>query len=64
MRSMTLVEKILASKSNKTTVRPGDYVEAEVDRILVSDAAYRSIQAFYELGVKKVYAPEFPPSGW
>jgi 3-isopropylmalate/(R)-2-methylmalate dehydratase large subunit len=58
MRSMTLVEKILAEHTGLPSVKPGQYIEAAVDRVLLSDVATRSIQAFHELGAKKVYDPE------
>ncbi len=54
---MTLVEKILARRSDLMCVEPGQYVEAEVDLVMLSDVAVRSIQAFQELGAKKVYDP-------
>jgi 3-isopropylmalate/(R)-2-methylmalate dehydratase large subunit len=55
---MTLVEKILARHSGLKDVEPGQYVEAEVDLVMLSDVAVRSIEAFQELGTKKVYDPE------
>jgi len=58
LKPMTLVEKILAQHSGLTGVEPGQYVEAEVDLVMLSDVAVRSIQAFQELGAKKVYDPE------
>lgn len=58
MNPMTLVEKILAGHAGRSRVRPGEYVEAEVDLVLLSDVAFRSIQAFHELGAKRVHDPE------
>jgi len=55
---MTLVEKILADHAGLTEVHPGQYVEAKVDLVLLSDVATRSIQAFRELGASEVYDPE------
>jgi len=55
---MTLVEKILANHAGLTDVRPGQYVEADVDLVLLSDVAVRSIQAFRELGATHVYNSE------
>jgi 3-isopropylmalate/(R)-2-methylmalate dehydratase large subunit len=55
MNGMTLVEKILASHAGLLTVRPGQYIEAEVDLVILSDVAFRSIQAFNELGAKQVF---------
>ena len=58
MKPMTLTEKILARHSGLKDVEPGQYVEAGVDLIMLSDVALRSIQAFQELGAEKVYDPE------
>ena len=58
LKPMTLIEKILARHSGLKFVEPGQYVEAEVDLVMLSDVALRSIQAFQELGAKKVYDPE------
>jgi len=55
---MTLIEQILARHSGLKDVEPGQYVEAEVDLVMLSDVALRSIQAFQELGAEKVYDPE------
>ncbi len=57
MKPMTLVEKILSRHSGFKCVEAGQYVEAEVDLVMLSDVALRSIQAFRELGAKKVYDP-------
>jgi 3-isopropylmalate/(R)-2-methylmalate dehydratase large subunit len=54
---MTLVEKILAKNAGLPEVKPGQYVEALVDLVILSDVAIRSVKAFYEIGAKKVYAP-------
>jgi 3-isopropylmalate/(R)-2-methylmalate dehydratase large subunit len=55
---MTLIEQILARHSGLKDVEPGQYVEAKVDLVMLSDVALRSIQAFQELGAEKVYDPE------
>ena len=57
MSGMTLVEKILANHADLSTVRPGQYVEAEVDLVVLSDVAFRSIEAFKELGNNRVFDP-------
>jgi 3-isopropylmalate/(R)-2-methylmalate dehydratase large subunit len=57
MNGMTLVEKILAGHAGLSIVRPGQYVEAQVDLVILSDVAFRSIQAFKELGAKRVFDP-------
>ena len=58
VNGMTLVEKILANHAGLANVRPGQYVEAQVDLVILSDVAFRSIEAFRELGVKRVFDPK------
>lgn len=55
---MTLVEKILAEHAELPEVKPGQYLEALVDLVILSDVAIRSLKAFYEIGAKKVYDPK------
>lgn len=55
---MTLVEKILAKNADLSEVKPGQYVEARVDLVLLSDVAVRSVKAFHEIGATKVYDPD------
>ena len=56
---MTAVEKVLAAKSGKTTVRPGDVVFPDPDFIMIHDGvvmgAKRELDA---LGIKKLATPE------
>jgi len=56
--NMTLVEKILAKKAGKKTVKPDQIVEVSVDRAMIHDAlGAHTIARFRELGVKKVWDP-------
>ena len=53
---MTITEKILASHANKKHVSPGDLIDARVDLALGNDiTAPLAIQAFEEMGAKKVF---------
>jgi 3-isopropylmalate/(R)-2-methylmalate dehydratase large subunit len=54
--SMTITEKILASHSGQTSVRPGDLVEVSVDLALANDiTAPLAIRVFEELGATQVF---------
>lgn len=54
--AMTMVEKILAAHTNKTSVKPGDIVEAEVDLVLGNDiTAPVAIEEFKKIGVDQVF---------
>jgi len=53
---MTITEKILASHAKKKEVSPGDLIDARVDFALGNDiTAPLAIQAFEEMGAKKVF---------
>ncbi len=53
---MTITEKILASHANKKYLSPGDLIDARVDLALGNDiTAPLAIQAFEEMGAKKVF---------
>ena len=53
---MTMTEKILAAHAGKKTVAPGDLIDAKIDLALGNDiTAPLAIQAFNEIGVKKVF---------
>jgi len=54
--AMTITEKILASHAGKKEVFPGDLIDARVDLALGNDVtAPLAIQAFEEMGAKKVF---------
>lgn len=63
---MTIAEKILAAHAGKRSVSPGDLINAKVDVVMANDiTAPLAIQAFRQLGAKKVFDPErviFVPS--
>jgi 3-isopropylmalate/(R)-2-methylmalate dehydratase large subunit len=53
---MTITEKILAAHANKKHTSPGDILDARIDMALGNDiTAPLAIQAFKEIGVKKVF---------
>ena len=53
---MTMTEKILAAHAGKKYVAPGDLIDAKIDFALGNDiTAPLAIQAFNEIGVKKVF---------
>jgi len=53
---MTITEKIIASHAGKKEVSPGDLIDARVDFALGNDiTAPLAIQAFEEMGAKKVF---------
>ncbi len=56
---MTLVEKILASHTDKKKVSPGEFINVRVDLILANDiTAPIAIREFRRIGVDKVFDPE------
>ena len=58
-RPMTLAEKILALKSGKEFVEPGELIEVPVDLTLANDiTGPLAIKVFEKTGVKKVFDPE------
>jgi 3-isopropylmalate/(R)-2-methylmalate dehydratase large subunit len=53
---MNISEKILAKASGKTTVHPGEIVDAKVDTIMVHDlTGPLAIEAFKKIGISKVW---------
>lgn len=56
---MTIAEKILAEKSGKEEVSPGEVIRAEIDRAMVNDiTAPLTVDALEEIGVEKVWNPD------
>ena len=52
---MTIAEKILARASERSTVKPGEIVIANVDRTRIVDYKVQEYyETFHELGIKKV----------
>ncbi len=56
---MTMAEKILARASGKESVRPGEFVTAEVDIMMGNDITFRqAIENLLEAGLKEVTDPD------
>ncbi len=56
---MTLAEKILASRTDKKKITPGEFVNVRVDLILANDiTAPLAIREFQRIGVDKVFNPQ------
>jgi homoaconitate hydratase family protein len=53
---MNITEKILTKASGKTTVQPGEIVDANVDMVMVHDlTGPLAVEAFKKIGVEKVW---------
>ncbi len=53
---MNITEKILANASGKTSVSPGEIVDADVDMVMVHDlTGPLAVEAFNRIGVEKVW---------
>ncbi len=53
----TIAEKILAAKSGKSEVTPGEIVEAYPDLVMSHTATWRSISVMDRVGASKLYDP-------
>jgi 3-isopropylmalate/(R)-2-methylmalate dehydratase large subunit len=58
MAGMTLAEKILASHSGKSHVKPGDILDVRVDTAMGHEATAQAAPQFRKMGAKKVWDPE------
>jgi 3-isopropylmalate/(R)-2-methylmalate dehydratase large subunit len=59
MSGMTMTQKILASKSGKDSVRPGELIECKLDLVFGNDITSPvAIDEFYKMGVDKVFDSE------
>ena len=54
---MTIAEKILAKKSGKEVVKPGEFVIAEVDLAMSHENADMVLKNFMKLGLEKIWDP-------
>jgi 3-isopropylmalate/(R)-2-methylmalate dehydratase large subunit len=54
----TIAEKILAAKSGKSTVSPGEIVEAYPDLVMSHTATWRSVSVMEKVGATKLYNPD------
>lgn len=55
---MTIAEKILAAKSGKDSVTPGEIVEAYPDLVMSHTATWRSASVMQRIGATKLYDPD------
>jgi homoaconitate hydratase family protein len=55
---MTIAEKILAAKSGRASVRPGEIVDAYPDLVMSHTATWRSVSVMKRIGATKLYDPE------
>jgi 3-isopropylmalate/(R)-2-methylmalate dehydratase large subunit len=58
MMGMTLAEKILARASGRSSVKPGDYVVANIDLAMAHEGMRGVYPVLKEAGVKKLWDPE------
>src|SRR5579862_2942501 len=58
MPGFTIAEKILATKSGRTSVRPGEIVDAYPDLVMSHTATWRSISVMQKVGATKLYDPD------
>ncbi len=54
----TIAEKILAAKSGRSTVTPGEIVEAYPDLVMSHTATWRSVSVMERIGATKLYDPD------
>ena len=54
---MTIAEKILATKSGRSSVTPGEIVEAYPDLVMSHTATWRSASVMQKIGATKLYDP-------
>ncbi|HBQ26051.1 MAG TPA: hypothetical protein DD791_06630 [Syntrophomonas sp.] len=55
----TLVEKLLMNNTGKSSIKPGDLITVNVDRVMVHDLfAPFVIEKFKEMGFEKVWNPD------
>ncbi|WP_419770372.1 MAG: 3-isopropylmalate dehydratase large subunit [Candidatus Marinarcus sp.] len=54
---MHAIEKLLAKKAGKKSVKTGEIINCEIDMAGINDLYLQTIRSFYEMGGKKVYDP-------
>jgi homoaconitase/3-isopropylmalate dehydratase large subunit len=54
----TIAQKILAKKSGKSSVTPGEIVEAYPDLVMSHTATWRSVSVMNKVGATKLYDPD------
>ena len=55
---MTIAEKILSAKSGRSTVTPGEIVEAYPDLVMSHTATWRSASVMKRIGATRLYDPD------
>ncbi|MDR2503793.1 MAG: 3-isopropylmalate dehydratase large subunit [Deltaproteobacteria bacterium] len=55
---MHALEKILAQKAGKTSVKTGEIVNCTVDKAGINDLYLQTVRSFHEIGASKVALPE------
>src|SRR6202795_2846011 len=55
---MTIAEKILSTKSGKSSVTPGEIVDAYPDLVMSHTATWRSASVLQRIGATKLYDPD------
>ncbi len=55
---MTIAEKILSAKSGKSTVAPGEIVEAYPDLVMSHTATWRSVAVMKRVGATRLFDPD------
>src|SRR5438067_12765373 len=58
MPGRTIAEKILAAKSGRASVSPGEIVEAYPDLVMSHTATWRSVSVMQKVGATKLYDPD------
>ena len=56
--TVTIAEKILAAKSGRTSVVPGEIVDAYPDLVMSHTATWRSVTVMEKIGATKLYDPD------
>lgn len=54
---MHAIEKLLAKKAGKQSVRTGEIINCDIDMAGINDLYLQTIRSFFEMGAKKVYDP-------
>jgi homoaconitate hydratase family protein len=54
---MHAIEKLLAKKAGKSSVKTGEIVNCEVDMAGINDLYLQTIKSFFEMGAKRVFNP-------
>lgn len=54
---MHAIEKLLAKKAGKSSVKTGEIINCEVDMAGINDLYLQTLRSFFEMGGKKVYDP-------